>query len=203
MTDDKAIVRGHSQDRLTYRHPTIAMVKKKTSMELYRQSADYYSNRNCPEILSLFALQQKHLEEREKRIYQSSSNDEHYFNMINYSLQSPSPTSQSSLSFENPNSNNNKRAVFPQVQPRQSSNLVSSIEENRRMSKVSSKFLSNTKKTQNQFQTTSFYSPRKFPTLTPQNNSNFTEKGTVSNYRTTMKSIPSPTPRFTSHIRRT
>lgn len=91
MTDDRSIVRAYSQDRQTYRHNSIS-VNRKSSIEIQRTSENYYSNRNCPEILSVFAFQNRHLDGRQKQIYQSASNNEHYFNMINYPIQSRTAT---------------------------------------------------------------------------------------------------------------
>ena len=55
MTDDKGMVRAYSQDRHIYQHDSIS-VSRKASIEIKRTSEKYYSNRNCPEIISLFAL---------------------------------------------------------------------------------------------------------------------------------------------------
>jgi hypothetical protein len=66
MTDDRSIVRAYSQDRQTYRHNSIS-VNRKSSIEIQRTSENYYSNRNCPEILSVFAFQNRHLDGRQKQ----------------------------------------------------------------------------------------------------------------------------------------
>lgn len=91
MTDDKNITRAYSQDRQVYRHSSIS-IKRKTSIQSTRIPDNYYSNRNCPEMLSIFALSNKNLEDRKKQIYHSISSDAQYFNMINYQIQSRSAT---------------------------------------------------------------------------------------------------------------
>jgi hypothetical protein len=116
MTDDRGVVRAYSQDRQIYRHNSISM-KRKTSIEIQRTSKNYYSNRNCPEIISLLALQNRHLENQEKRIYNSASNDEHYYNTINYPLQSRTSTPAPNLILQNVHSKD-KEIKLPKVTSR-------------------------------------------------------------------------------------
>jgi hypothetical protein len=116
MTDDRDIVRGYSQDKQIYRHDSISM--KTNSLTQYRRTSEnYYSNRNCPEIISLFALTNRHLDNREKQIYHSVSNDTHYFSRINYPIQSSAPTPIPNLVLEN-NNQQDKQLKFPKVTPR-------------------------------------------------------------------------------------
>lgn len=93
MTDGRDVVRGYSEDRYVYRHNSISAANQQPSKSFRNRGENYYSNRNCPEILSVFALQQRCSNDREKEIYYSfSSNDDHYFNMINYPIESSSRT---------------------------------------------------------------------------------------------------------------
>jgi hypothetical protein len=112
MTDDKGISRTYSQDRQTYRHNSISITRR-TSTQSTRTSEKYSSNRNYPEILSVLTLTNKHLEDREKQIYHSLSNNTHYFNTINYPIQSPPTTSVHNLVLEK-----DKQPKFPKVTPR-------------------------------------------------------------------------------------
>ena len=91
MTDNKGMARTYSQDRQIHRNNSISVTRKQ-SIQYSRTSENYYSNRNCPEILSLFALTNRRLDNRKNEIYNSISNDIHYLNMINYPIQSPPRT---------------------------------------------------------------------------------------------------------------
>jgi len=113
MADDKGIARAYSQDRQIYRNDLIS-IKRKTSTQITRTTENYYSNRNCPEILSLFAITNKQLDNRKNQIYHSTSNDTHYFNMINYQIQSPPATPILNLVLENDNQQD-KQTKFPKV----------------------------------------------------------------------------------------
>jgi len=116
MTEEKDIARAYSQDRHTYRHDTTS-IKRRTSTQITRTMENYYSNRNCPEILSLFALTNKQLDNRKNQIRHSISNDTHYFNMINYPIQSPPATPMPNLLLENDNQQE-KQTKFPKVKPK-------------------------------------------------------------------------------------
>ena len=92
MTEDRNVVRAYSEERHVYRH-NFSSAKRQLSTSFQSTGENYYSNRNCPEILSLFALQQRRSNDREKEIrYSLTANDDHHFNMINYPIQSPAMT---------------------------------------------------------------------------------------------------------------
>ena len=119
MTDDRDTVRAYSEERYVYRQNSLP-AKRQLSTPFRNTGDNYYSNRNCPEILSLFALQQRHSKDREKEIYYSfSSNDDHYFNTINYPIQSPALTPIPISTLPNETSQApSKETKFPQLTPR-------------------------------------------------------------------------------------
>jgi hypothetical protein len=110
MTDRNISLRGSSQDRPTYRHTSIS-IDTNTLTKINIKSENYYSNRNCPEMLSLFASKNKRLDYRVNQIH--NSNDVHNFQTINYSIES-SPTSP----IPNQGLENDKQPMFPKVTPR-------------------------------------------------------------------------------------
>lgn len=117
MTDEKGnILRSYSQDRHTYRDNSLLFTRR-TSTQFVRKSETYYSNRNCPEILSIFHLTDKNLQDRKHNIYHSVSSDAQYFNMINYPIKSRSPSPLHSLDFDI-NEKQDMQIKFPKVTPR-------------------------------------------------------------------------------------
>jgi hypothetical protein len=168
MTDDRSIVRAYSQDRQTYRHNSIS-VNRKSSIEIQRTSENYYSNRNCPEILSVFAFQNRHLDGRQKQIYQSASNNEHYFNMINYPIQSRTATPN--LVLQNINTEE-KETKLPKVTSRVSIKILL---------RLIICFL---------IQVTSS-NVKKFSTLTSKSSSTVRNKDPIPAIRTSVKSVSS------------
>ena len=116
MTDDRSMIRGYSQDRHIYRHDSIS-VSRKASIEITRKSDNYYSSRNCPELISLFALQNRKLDNREKRIYNSNASEEHYFKTVNYPIQSRTATPAPNLIQQNIHFED-KETKLPKVTPR-------------------------------------------------------------------------------------
>jgi len=114
MTDNRDIIRGYSQERRIYRRENISD-KANSSIKLNLTSENYYSNRNCPEILSSFDLTNRNSDER---IYHSITSDTHHFTKINYPIQSsPSAPTMSNLALNNKNKQD-KEPMFPKLTPR-------------------------------------------------------------------------------------
>jgi len=114
MTDNRDVIRGYSQDRRIHRRENISD-KANSSIKLNLTSENYYTNRNCPEILSSFDLTNRNSDER---IYHSITSDTHHFTMINYPIQSsPSALTSSNLALNN-KSKQDKEPMFPKLTPR-------------------------------------------------------------------------------------
>jgi hypothetical protein len=112
MSDRKITLRAYSQDRENYRRQNRSM-DTKISTNYNKTSDNYYSNRNCPEMLSIFALTNKSLDHRVKEIYRSTANDNYNFHMINYPIESPSTSPIPNLESEN-----DKQPKLPILTPR-------------------------------------------------------------------------------------
>jgi hypothetical protein len=115
MTDDRDIVHAYSQDRQRYRHRSLS-IKTRTSASINVTSENYYTNRNCPEMLSLFALSNKKFDNREKQTIRSSTNDRHNFHLINYEFQPPSTPHMISIPMDN--DIKDKQPILPTLTPR-------------------------------------------------------------------------------------
>ena len=138
MTDDKDAARAYSKDGQVYRHNPLSLRRQVPAP--FRHTGDnYYSNRNCPEILSVLSLQQRQSKDREKEIYYSysSSNDDRYFNMLNYPIQSPPPPIipiRTSISHNEDFEVKMKETKLPQLTHRVNINNISSREKSTRNS---------------------------------------------------------------------
>lgn len=120
MTDERDAVRAYSEDGQVYRHNPLPL-RRQTPAPFRHTGDNYYSNRNCPEILSVFSLHQRQAKDREKELFYSfsSSNDDHYFNTINYPIRSPTPPSLLiPISQNDDRESRVKDTKFPELTPR-------------------------------------------------------------------------------------